>query len=1242
MAEIINTVSNTSVAVETKNIAVRVPEQGGLLAYLVSPGTQIDLSAIDFDQSMLEMDDGNLRITLPNDQGEILLLDISIASSSETEEAPTLLFSDGSTIHTDALLQALAAAEQAENFNSIEPAAGPQAAPISQVQDTSPENNGFTVPGIVGDGFGDNSSVISEVIGPFTIAPAFDEIDTDEILEPAFASALAPSNPDAIDDVRSTLRDTPITIDVLTNDIDPEGDPLSITSATSPTNGTITINTGGTITYTPSTGFSGTDTFTYTITDGTNFDTATVTVNVTNTAPDAVNDSTTTAYNTPVIITVLTNDTDPEGDPLSITGTTSPSNGTIVVNAGSTITYTPNTGFSGTDTFTYTITDGHGGTDTATVTVVVDNAPPAANNDTATTHCGTAVTVDVLANDTDPNGDTLTVTGIASAPTNGTAIVNASGTITYTPTGTFTGTDTFTYTITDGNGGTDTATVTVTVTNTAPDAVNDAVSTAYNTPILIEVLKNDTDADSDTISITGTTTPSNGTIVVNASGTITYTPNTGFSGTDTFTYTIDDGCGATDTATVTVVVDNAPPAANNDTATTHCGTAVTVDVLANDTDPNGDTLTVTGIASAPANGTAVVNASGTITYTPTGTFTGTDTFTYSISDGNGGTDTATVTVTVTNTAPDAVNDTATTAHDTPVIISVLTNDTDADGDTISITGTTNPSNGTIVVNAGGTITYTPNASFIGTDTFTYTIDDGCGATDTATVTVTVTNTAPDAVDDTVSTAHNTPILIEVLKNDTDPESDPLSVTSTTSPSNGTIVVNASGTITYTPNTGYTGTDTFTYTISDGHGGTDTATVTVTIAAPPNTPPVANNDSVTAHCGDTVTISVLANDSDANGDTLTVTGIASAPSRGTASINSNGTITYTPSSHFVGTDTFTYTISDGNGGTDTATVTVNFTNTAPDAADDFISAGVGGSWVTFNVLSNDSDPDGDAISVTGFSNVANGTVENLGGGSFRAFRTDAGTVTFDYTIQDDCGATDTASVRVNFTAPPIIGGGCPLELDLDGDGLNLIPLAESDAFFDLDGDGVAEHTAWTGTREGILSIDRNGDGIINGIDEVFGNTGIDGFTELAQREDSNQDGRIDANDVRFSELRIWLDADSDGYSDDGELFNLSDFGITAINLEADFIDETVSEQWVSHKGTFEYSNGATGDIYSVWYDYEEVTESDVLTYNSPSSEDSALDDMFTADTSNDIGLGDVSGIDSLAGLGLDYQPNQDYS
>jgi VCBS repeat-containing protein len=248
----------------------------------------------------------------------------------------------------------------------------------------------------------------------------------------------------------------------LPNDSDPDGDPLNVTSFTQPLHGSVTRNADGSFIYTPQPGYVGLDSFTYTISDGRGgFDTATVTlqVNPVNDSPDAVNDSTTTPMNTPVSVTVLPNDHDPDNDSLNVTGFTQPGNGTVTETSPGVFSYTPNPGFTGTDTFTYTISDGKGGTDTATVTINVTR--PTAEPDETNTEPGTPVRIEVLEND--DFGEGAQVTDVSQGE-HGTVTLNDDGTVTYTPDNGYTGTDTFTYVVTDRFGHDETVTVTVTVT----------------------------------------------------------------------------------------------------------------------------------------------------------------------------------------------------------------------------------------------------------------------------------------------------------------------------------------------------------------------------------------------------------------------------------------------------------------------------------------------------------------------------------------------------------------------------------------------------------------------------------------------------------------------------------------------------------------------------------------------------------------------------------------------------------
>ena len=185
--------------------------------------------------------------------------------------------------------------------------------------------------------------------------------------------------------------------------------------------------------------------------------------------------------------------------------------------------------------------------------------------------------------------------------------------------------------------------------------------------------------------------------------------------------------------TISVTNVNEAPVAVNDKAVTSSGNSVIIDVLFNDSDPDGDTLTVIAVTQ-PSKGAAQIN-SGMVTYTPRKNYTGPDSFTYTISDGKGLTAIATVSINVItgNAPPRAVRDNVATLVDTVVIISVLANDSDPEGDLLEVVAVTQGANGAAVINANGTVTYAPAPGFTGHDSFTYTISDGKGGTDVGTV-----------------------------------------------------------------------------------------------------------------------------------------------------------------------------------------------------------------------------------------------------------------------------------------------------------------------------------------------------------------------------------------------------------------------------------------------------------------------------------------------------------------------------
>jgi outer membrane protein OmpA-like peptidoglycan-associated protein len=278
-----------------------------------------------------------------------------------------------------------------------------------------------------------------------------------------------------------------------------------------------------------------------------------------------------------------------------------------------------------------------------------------------------------------------------------------------------------------------------------------------------------------------------------------------------------------------------------------------------------------------------------------------------------------------NSVPDAANDQfEIDLNSIDNVLDVLANDSDVDGDALTLVAVGSAGNGQVSI-AGGVLVYTPAAGFVGSDSFSYTIEDGFGGQAQANVSVVVRdpNTAPQAADDAASTPAGQPVSIAVLSNDSDPDGDALQVISFTQPNSGAVVQDGD-VLVYTPADGFSGVDGFSYVVSDNRGGEASAEVTVTVTDPAqNRPPVANPDAATGPAGEVILVDVLANDFDPDGDPLTVISVSqitAAPSEIT--INEDGTIGFVISATCSGRNVFRYTIADPSGATASALVDVN--------------------------------------------------------------------------------------------------------------------------------------------------------------------------------------------------------------------------------------------------------------------------------------------------------------------------------
>lgn len=362
----------------------------------------------------------------------------------------------------------------------------------------------------------------------------------------------------------------------------------------------------------------------------------------------------------------------------------------------------------------------------------------------------------------------------------------------------------------------------------------DNVVTTRNTPLIINVLKNDGGTG---VIIVATSSPGYGTLSVNNNQTITYTPPANFTGLDSFSYTVRDAANDTKAAIVTVrVIENAPPVAVDDAVTVITGKEIEIPVLANDNDPDlGDRITLVA-STAPAFGSISLGSDArTFRYIATSGYVGIDSFVYTIRDSFGQSATGKVIITVKapNTAPVLTRRRFETLEDTTLEIDLLVGATDPDGDAVYLHRIGYPGHGSISITNGHRGFYTPVKGFVGVDSFTFTVRDARGATTKGVIEIHVKerNKRPVAANDNVETSANSPITIDVLGNDTDPDGDPLTISDIVLPVHGTVTLNADNTITYTPTQGYVGADQFAYSATDGKGGEDEGLVSINVVLP---------------------------------------------------------------------------------------------------------------------------------------------------------------------------------------------------------------------------------------------------------------------------------------------------------------------------------------------------------------------------------------------------------------------------
>ncbi|MCL1038529.1 Ig-like domain-containing protein [Shewanella submarina] len=948
-------------------------------------------------------------------------------------------------------------------------------------------------------------------------------------------------------------------------------------------------------------------------------------------------------------ITLTSSDSD--GDTLTYSIVSSPSDGALSGTLPN-ITYTPDADFNGADSFTFKVNDGFTDSNTATVslTVAAVNDLPTANAQSVTVTEDIAKAITLSGADVD--GDSLTYS-LVSSPSNG-VLTGTIPNLSYTPNADYNGADSFTFKVNDGTGDSGTATVSITV-NAVNDApVADAQSVAVTEDISKSITLTGSDTEGSSLTYSIVNSPSDGAL----SGTlpnITYTPDADFNGADSFTFKVNDGGldSATVTVSLTVEAVNDLPTANAQSVTVTEDIAKAITLSGADVD--GDSLTYS-LVSSPSNG-VLTGTIPNLSYTPNADYNGADSFTFKVNDGTGDSGTATVSITVNavNDAPVADAQSVAVTEDISKGITLTGSDTEGSSLTYSIVSS--PSNGSV----SGTppnISYSPNANFNGSDSFTFKVNDGGLDSPTATVSLTVAavNDLPTANAQSVTVTED--IAKAITLSGADVDGDGLTYNLVSSPSNG-VLTGTIPNLSYTPNADYNGADSFTFKVNDGTGDSGTATVSITVNAV-NDAPVADAQSVAVT--EDISKSITLTGSDTEGSSLGY--FISPPSNGALSggarvsggrfYTSTGAITYTPDANFNGIDSFTFVVNDGTEDSAAATVTLTIA-----AVNDLPTANAQSVTVTEDITKaitlSGADVDGDSLTYSLVSSPSNGvltgTIPNF---SYTPSADYNGADSFSFKVNDGSGDSNTAMITINVvekndapvansqtlelvqgTAVAILLGASdpegqslsylltsyPEQGVLSGSEANLTytPDADfsgSDSFNFIANDGELDSNTAVVTL--VVLGDLDGDGIPDEQDADDDGDGIDDLTEGTG--DSDGDGIPDYRDT---------DSDNDGIPDGEEGIADTDGDGTP-----DYLDSSVDEDHDGIPDILEGTDDPDGDGLPSYLDNDDDNDGLLDSYEAGltgnDSDGDGIDDLFDIDVTKGVD-NNADGIDDAAEL-----------
>ncbi len=703
---------------------------------------------------------------------------------------------------------------------------------------------------------------------------------------------------------------------------DPNGQAVTFAITSDPTNGIATLVTsanGTDITYTPNANFFGTDNFAYTASNETyTSEPATITIVVEGEDDEPTTNDITASTNEDVSVELSLDASEFDGDSISFSVISQPSNGILGDINDNKVEYTPNPDWNGTDTFTFEATDERTFFDkkniaTATITVNPVNDPPVTDNQSASTDEDNAVDITLTSNDVEEDNISYS---IVSDTSNGTTVLSGA-IVTYTPSSDWNGTDTLSFKANDGADDSNSSTLTITVNgiNDAPIANNVTTQMDENKvggryqPVTVTLNASDVDGDNLTYALVAG--PANGSVGDISNNEIIYAPNQDFNGTDTFTYKANDGVEDSNEATVTVTINpvDDPPTTENMSVETDEDVALEISFPATDVD--GESLSYS-IEDWVSNGTLELT-NNIVNYTPDLNWSGNVSFTYKANDGISDSNISTVTINV-----NAVNDPP-ISEDIPVeteedgATAIGLNAQDVEGplnDQFFYSIVSQPSNGTATVPAAvpnNTCEYRPNKDFYGTDTFTFRASDGTDNGNIATVTVTVTpvDDFPEAQDVSVSIDEDNSITFTLPVVDIDGgPSYSYEINLDQDPSSGSVTI-SNNEANYTPNLNFYGQDSFRFSSVLENGNSADATATITVN-PINDDPTLVIGEVEGQ--ENTVLEITPDATDVDGDPITFS-IVENPTNGTASIDGTK-IVFTPNTGFVGVDSLFVTVSDG--------------------------------------------------------------------------------------------------------------------------------------------------------------------------------------------------------------------------------------------------------------------------------------------------------------------------------------------